>query len=218
VTQDYSAVIFDLDGTLLDTERLVIEAGLSAFRQCGLPERADLLAMMVGTVGDETEAILAEAFGPGFDAAALELRWRAEISVAFAGPIPLRPGAADLLALLDDMDMPRAVATNSRTQPALANLRSSGIAHFFRPELVFGRDRVTRPKPAPDLFLQAAIGLQVRPATCLVFEDSDPGAAAALAAGMTVVQVPDQRPPATRNAHYLADSLLDGARAAGLFA
>ena len=212
----YDAVIFDLDGTLLETERLVIEAGLAAFRQLGLPSRLDVLTGMIGHVGDDAMATFHAAFGPAFDPAAFKSTWQDQVDRAFAAGIPLRPGVTDLLNHLDAIAMPRAIATNSRTAPATVNLTTAGIAGFFDPAHIHGRDRVTNPKPAPDLFLHAALGLSVDPARCLVFEDSDPGTAAALAAGMTVVHVPDQRAPATQDAHYIADSLLAGARAAGL--
>jgi HAD superfamily hydrolase (TIGR01509 family) len=212
----WQAVIFDLDGTLLETERLVVEAGLAAFRRLGLPERLDVLTDLIGTVGDDAMGVMSAAFGPAFDPVAFDAAWHIAVEQAFAAGIPLRPGVTELLIHLDRIAMPRAIATNSRTASATANMAAAGIARFFGPSHIHGRDQVARPKPAPDLFLRAARGLSVDPAHCLVFEDSDPGTAAALAAGMTVIHVPDQRPPTTRDAHYIAESLLSGARAAGL--
>ena len=212
----FDAVIFDLDGTLLETERLIVTAGLTAFRRMGLPERLDLLTSMVGSVGDTGEAAMRAAFGDAFDPATFESHWQEAVDAAFAAGIPLRPGVTDLLAHLDAIAMPRAVATNSRTHAAHKHLAEAGILHHFDPAHIHGRDRVERPKPAPDLFLHAAQGLGAHPSRCLVFEDSDPGAAGALAAGMTVVLVPDQRAPGPVPVHHIADSLLAGARAVGL--
>ncbi len=104
---------------------------------------------------------------------------------------------------------------NSATDSARRKLGEAGIAHHFHHDHVVGFDAVARPKPSPDVFLAAAQRLGVDPKDCVAFEDSDPGVAAALAAGMTVVQVPDMRPAATREAHHLAETLLAGARAAG---
>lgn len=212
----WQAVIFDMDGTLLETERLVIEAGLTAMTAHGLPKRRDVLEQLVGTVADESMFLLRAAFGPEFDQTAFEATWECEFSTLLESGIPLRPGVRDLLAHLDAIVMPRALATNSRTSAARVHLARAGIAAHFPARHIHGRDQVARPKPAPDLFLLAAQTLGVSPADCLVFEDSDPGAEAAVAAGMTVVLVPDQRKPRFNHAHHVAPSLLDGARAAGL--
>lgn len=212
----FGAVIFDLDGTLLDTEALMIESGLAALAALDLPPRRDVLQSLVGIASDQGEAILRAAFGEHFDLPAMDLHWRTEMDRRLLEGIPLRPGVDALLDHLDDMAMPRAVATNSHTEWAVTNLDRAGIGNRFERHFLFGRDRVEAPKPAPDLFLHAARALGQSPARCLVFEDSDTGVAAALAAGMTVVQVPDQRPPSTEDAHLVAASLIDGARGIGL--
>ena len=211
----FDAVIFDMDGTLLDTERLIITSGVVALRQMGLPDDDALLRQMVGVVGEDEMAPLRAALGD-FDEEGFKAAWNTAFKLALATGIPLRPGVARLLDHLDAIAMPRAVATNSRTAQAVAHLAVAGIGHHFDPAHIHGRDRVARPKPAPDLFLHAAAALGADPARCLVFEDSDAGTEAGAAAGMFVVQVPDQRAPASRAAHVLSHSLLDGARAAGL--
>ena len=212
----FFAVIFDLDGTLLDTEALMIESGLAALAALDLPPRRDVLQSLVGIASDQGEAILREAFGETFDLPAMDVHWRAEMDRRRLDGIPLRPGVVALLDHLDGMAMPRAVATNSHTEWAVTNLDRAGIGHRFEPHLLFGRERVDAPKPAPDLFLHAARAMGIAPSHCLVFEDSDTGVAGALAAGMTVVQVPDQRPPATDDAHLVAPSLIEGAHGIGL--
>lgn len=110
--------------------------------------------------------------------------------------------------------LPCAVATNSATATALGKLESAGIARHFAH--VVGYDAVARPKPAPDVFAEAARRLGAAPGRCIAFEDSDTGVAAALAAGMHVVQVPDLQASGRAGAHHLAPSLVDGARRAGL--
>ncbi|SHI83285.1 HAD family hydrolase [Wenxinia saemankumensis] len=209
------AAIFDLDGTLIDSERLILDAGALALEAMGIPEGRARLVALVGTAGDQA-ALLRGVFGETFDTATFESLWDEEAARAWADGIPPRAGAVDLLRHLLDTGVPLALATNSPTDWAHRRLAEAGLDHAFPPEHVWGRDRVERPKPAPDLFLAAARGLGIAPADCVAFEDSDPGTAAALAAGMTVVQIPDQRPAGTRDAHHLAESLLDGARAAGL--
>jgi HAD superfamily hydrolase (TIGR01509 family) len=212
----YDAVLFDLDGTLIDSERLVIEAGLSAFRSLGLPPERAILTTMVGHATPEVEEVLNAHLGRAVTRQAFDEAWNHAVSAAFRAGVPPRPGAEDLLMRLISAGIPRAVATNSRTASAVANIASAGLHRFFADDHIVGRDLVARPKPAPDVFLEAADRLGAAPARCLVFEDSEPGTAAGLAAGMTVVQIPDQRPAETRDAHHLAASLIEGARAAGL--
>ena len=209
----FDAVIFDMDGTLIDSERLIVETGQAALRALGLSDDPAPLHAMIGTSGETGDEILREAF-PGLDLDALNAHWRDGFGKAQAAGLPLRPGASELLERLEGRAL--SLATNSRTAYARENLDRSGIGHHFPDAHLWGRDRVENPKPAPDLFLAAARAHGADPARCIVFEDSEPGTRAALAAGMVVVQVPDQRPALTRDAHHLADTLLDGARAAGL--
>lgn len=212
----YGAVIFDLDGTLVETERLVVAAALCAMRQLGLPEKPAIFDQLIGSV-DQEEAVFSQAFGPAFDPVAFNAAWAVEVEAEFAKGIALRPGVIDLLDRLDALALPFALATNSRTESAHRTLRQAGIHHRFDPDHIHGRDRVARPKPAPDLYLHAAAGLGIDPALCIAFEDSLPGALAALAAGMTVVHVPDQQHLAPDpGVHVRATSLLAGARALGL--
>lgn len=211
----FHAVLFDMDGTLLDTERLMIDAGMLALTQLGLPPRREVLVSLVGVANADGIGLLHAAFGPDFDVAAFDAAHHAAVRTAYDGGIPLRPGAEALLTHLRGTAMPIALATNARTPAARQAMAAAGIDHHFGPHL-YGRDLVTRPKPAPDVFLHAAAALGADPARCLVFEDSDAGTIAARAAGMTVVQVPDMRPPGTDHAHLIADSLLYGARHFGI--
>lgn len=211
-----AAVIFDLDGTLIDSERLVIDAGAEILAGMGIAEARSVLTSLVGVDAEGGMRRLMAHAGPAFDHAAFDTAWNEAARRAFAGALPVMAGAEVLLAEIAALDLPRAVATNSRTQSALAKLDRAGLLHHFDTDHVVGVDAVALPKPAPDLFLEAARRLAAAPQSCLVFEDSDTGVAAALAAGMRVVQIPDMAQPLTRAAHVIADSLLDGARSAGL--
>ncbi len=211
-----AAVIFDLDGTLIDSERLVIDVGADILSEMGVDDARAVLTALVGIDAKEGYRRLTAHAGSDFDMVAFDTAWNAAARTAFDGSVPLMAGADLLLAELAGRGMPRAVATNSRTESALHKLDRAGLLHHFGEPLVVGVDAVARPKPAPDLFTEAARRLSVAPERCLVFEDSDTGVAAALAAGMRVVQIPDMAQPQTRAAHVIADSLLDGARRAGL--
>jgi beta-phosphoglucomutase-like phosphatase (HAD superfamily) len=207
----YHAVIFDLDGTLLDTEAITHAAGIEAFGSMGIDVDPAFLHGLVGK-DDATGGALIRAAFPDLDPLAFGAAWGAGVRRRSAAGIPLKPFALDLLS---SIAQPRAIATSSGRESAARKLAFSRLPAFAH---VVTFDDVARPKPAPDPYLLAARLLGVDPAACIAFEDSDVGAASARTAGMTVVQVPDLVPTDGRHAHHLAPDLLAGARAAGLIA
>lgn len=212
----YAAVIFDLDGTLIDTESLSIRTGLAVMADMGFAVAREVLTGLVGIDEIEGQRRLSAHLGPSADIALIDREWRAASRRAHEAGIPAMAGAGALLTEIARRGLPRGVATNSLTEAAGRKLRAAGLAGFFDADHVLGFDAVARAKPAPDLFLEVARRLGADPTRCLAFEDSDPGCEAALAAGMTVVQVPDIVPARAGHAHHLAATLLEGARAAGL--
>ncbi len=214
MAQNYAAVIFDLDGLLIDSESVSVEVGISTLAEFGHRVERDFMLSMIGVDEGECVAIMQAHLGPELDYAAFDARWRETCRARHAQGIAQKGGADALLRGLSAAAIPRAVATNSRAEAARRKLGQSRLSHHF--EHVVGFDVVAAPKPAPDVYLKAAELLGVDPFDCLAFEDSDPGAAAALAAGMTVVQVPDLIPSRTNRAHFLAQTLTEGAHRAGL--
>jgi beta-phosphoglucomutase-like phosphatase (HAD superfamily) len=206
----YDALLFDLDGTLIDTESIALETGLAAFAAAGHAVDEGFMHRLVGR-DEPTAAGIIRAAIPGADLDAINRAWRAAFAAGVDRGLPLKPGAAELLALARQ---PLAIVTSTGREGAHRKLAIAGIARAF--SHVVTLDDVTAPKPAPDPYLLAASLFGFAPERCLVFEDSETGAEAAHRAGCTVVQVPDVVPSEGRWAHHLAPDLLTGARMAGL--
>jgi HAD superfamily hydrolase (TIGR01509 family) len=206
----YDALLFDLDGTLIDTETVAMQTGIAAFRAMGQEVDRTFMMQLVG-VDLPTAAIRIAAQFPDVDQKGLQAHWRQGFSAAIDVSLPLKAGVLDLLqARL----APMAVVTSSGRDEAMHKLRVTGLLPFF--ETVVTLNDVTAAKPAPDPYLLAAARLGVSAARCLAFEDSETGAQSAQRAGCTVVQVPDIGPATGAWAHHLAPDLLAGARMASL--
>lgn len=206
----FDAVIFDLDGTLIDTESLALASGIEAFASMGQPVDEAFMHGLVGKDLPTGARIIAAAF-PELDLVELDRRWTHGMKMLMDDGLPLKPGVEELLARLT---LPRAIATSSGRDAAHAKIGRTGLAAHF--EHIVTYDDVTAHKPFPDPYLLAARLLGVDPARCVVFEDSDVGAEAAHAAGMHVIQVPDVMATEGRFAHLVAEDLLSGAIAAGV--
>jgi beta-phosphoglucomutase-like phosphatase (HAD superfamily) len=206
----YDAVFFDLDGTLVDTETIAAATGMAAFTAFGHAVDEAFMHALIGKDEPSAAGIIRAAL-PGIDLDGVHRHWRAGFDAGLARGLPLKPGAADLLA---GAGVPRVLVTSSGRKGAHHKLAIAGIAGAFTHVVTL--DDVKAAKPAPDPYLLAAELLGVSPARCLVFEDSETGAESGHRAGCVVVQVPDVVPSAGRWAHHLAPDLLAGARMAGL--
>ncbi|MDO7836926.1 HAD family phosphatase [Sphingobium sp. HBC34] len=187
------AVIFDMDGTLIDTEAAHRRAFAQAGDAIGWPMADDLLLSMVGIHRDENERMLARHLGPDFPLARFYANGDALFEAAVDAGIPLRPGADLLLAHLARANIPMALATSTAAPYAQARLERSGLLAYF--DVIVTRSDVERPKPHPEPYLLAARRLGVDPAHVVAVEDSHAGVRSAVAAGMATVMVPDLLPP-----------------------
>jgi HAD superfamily hydrolase (TIGR01509 family) len=209
------AVVFDNDGLLLDTEPCWTRAEQALFRSHG--QVFDLAAKraLVGTSPRTAAPILEELLAqPGSGQQLSDDLYALALTEISHGASP-RPGAAELVARLRSAGLPLAVASNSPRRHLLAALQGAGMDEAF--DVVLGVDDVGRPKPAPDLYLDACRALKVAPAAAVALEDSPPGVASARAAGLRVIGIPSI-PGVVLTADIVADSLADAAvyRALGL--
>ncbi|HEY2660579.1 MAG TPA: HAD family phosphatase [Caulobacteraceae bacterium] len=202
------AVVFDMDGLLIDSEGLVREGILLAARNLGFEMPLSLCAAMIGLPSERGKALIRDHFGPGFDLDGYLVEEQRVVGAMFAEGVALKSGVVEILDRLDALGLPRAVATSSSRGAVAHGLGGNGIQHRFG--AIVSREDVPRHKPFPDPFLKAAELLGVNPQACLALEDSHNGVRAAHAAGMMTVMVPDLLDP-TEEMHakcvHIAESL-----------
>ena len=186
-------VIFDMDGTMFDTERMWATFWEPALAALGLPYREGLAEAARGTAGATTRNVVRQFYGPDCDAEAIvDSLHRVADEVFFSAPVPKKPGLDALLAWLKARHIPMAVASSSREAMIRHNLDVWGLTQDFT-AIVSGQ-HVAHSKPDPEIFLLTAQKLDVEPARCLVLEDSYNGVRAGAAGGFVTVMVPDLVP------------------------
>jgi len=188
------AVIFDLDGLMLDTEPLAARAWGEAAAALGVGFDTTLARAMIGRNFADCTTMLRARYADPYPVDALLGRWHAAYDdiVAREGLV-LKPGLPELLEWLEANAIPRAVATSTRRERARAKLEHTALLPRFH--AIVGGDEVARGKPEPDIYVEAARRLGKDPASCVALEDSEPGIRAALSAGMAPIMIPDLHPP-----------------------
>lgn len=180
--------IFDVDGTMFDTERLYLDAWMAVPPQFGYEPRPDFPAAVRGVSGPRSLE-LASLYYPGIDVPHFYDVCRKMVYDSLARKVPEKPGIREILAYFSAKAIPMAIASSGRLSKIEYCLAKTGLDKYFS-LIVSGRD-VKESKPAPDCFLLAAEGLGLSPRDCYVFEDCRNGVLGAAAAGCATILVPD---------------------------
>jgi HAD superfamily hydrolase (TIGR01509 family) len=206
--QEIRAVVFDMDGLLLDTETVYQAAMIEAGQAFGIDFTAETYRSMVGKTNPESAVMLRELYGESFPVHDYFARTWSDVEAILEAEVRLKTGVMEILDYLDVLGVPRAIATSNSRQAVDRYLGRFDLVRRFH--AVVAHADVTRHKPHPDPYLEAARRLNVHPTLCLALEDSHPGVRAAHAAGMMTLMVPDILDP-NEEMHdkcvHVADSL-----------
>jgi HAD superfamily hydrolase (TIGR01509 family) len=194
------AVVFDMDGLLVDSEVAYCEALTAEALAMGFELPMAVLKRMIGSTWAGSAAVLRDHFGADFDTDGLRDGSVKRFYELAEAEIALKAGVLELLDHLDAAGLPRAIATSSRHTDVRHHLTTHALAERFN--TVVAQGDYARGKPHPDPYLTAAERLGVDPAACLALEDSHNGVRAAHAAGMMTIMVPDMLDP-TEEMHTL---------------
>ncbi len=207
------AVIFDLDGTLIDSMGIWTRVDVEFLEKRGIAVPDDLFQdMKEGNSFFEVAIYFKEKFGLSEPPEEIIAEWTEMVAHHYTNDIGLKPGALEMLALLEDNDIRIAVGTSNSKYLAKTVLKANHILRYF--DAIIAGEGELRGKPYPDIFLKAAEMLDVAPERCLVIEDVHAGVKAALAAGMRVFAVRDNYSKADwraieEDAHFFADNIED---------
>jgi HAD superfamily hydrolase (TIGR01509 family) len=182
------ALIFDMDGLLVDSEPLAYKAMDDFLTGHGLVRRDELMVQLLGRRLPEAIAIVRDAYAIELPLEQLIEQYGEMRLAALRGAVRLMPGAIEVIEFGRAAGLAIALATSGMRTHAAVSLAETGLRGMFDAEVT--GDEVAHGKPAPDLFLLAAERIGVDPAGCVVFEDAPNGVIAANAAGMRVAAVP----------------------------
>jgi HAD superfamily hydrolase (TIGR01509 family) len=205
------AVVFDMDGLLLDSERICMSIFADLCTQYGFAFDRIAYGRCIGTNRAGTRRVLQDGYGTEFPYEAIEDEWMSRYEArVLAEPVPLKTGAMAVLECLRERRVPIALATSTQAPLACRKLELAGLDGYF--EIVVTGDQVSCGKPDPEPYVEAVRRLGQTAADCWALEDSDNGVLSAHRAGMTVVQIPDLIEPSAEVraiGHVVVDSLVD---------
>ena len=184
------AVLFDLDGTLVDSMWMWTDIDVEYLGKYGYELPPELQKDIEGMSFSETAAYFKERFSIPLSLDEIKERWNEMAMDKYLHHVPLKEGALEFLEQLRTEGIRAGIATSNSRQLVDSVLKARGIDRYFS-SVVTGCE-VKAGKPAPDIYLQAARNLGVSPEACMVFEDVPAGIRAGKRAGMTVTAVADE--------------------------
>ncbi|WP_179188125.1 HAD family hydrolase [Kiloniella majae] len=187
------AVVFDMDGLLIDSEAIYLRASVDAAKELGFALSEELYKSVVGLTMQAGEDIIRKGMGNDFPFDEFNSKMHELLEIEFARHVPLKTGAEELLTLLAERNLPVAVATSTSRRRAESHLTHAGVIPYFSTIVTSGD--VTRGKPDPEPYLLATKRLGVSPKSCLALEDSHNGVRSAHGAGLQTIMVPDMLAP-----------------------
>ncbi len=187
------AVIFDMDGVIFDSERLVLDCWEKVGEKYHLANIREVFIECIGTNKEKTKEIVHEHYGESF---AYD-KFAKEASLIFhdvvnSDGLPVKNGVRELLKYLKQNEIPVGLASSTRLAVVEEELKQAGLFEYF--QIVVGGDQLKRSKPHPDIYLMACEKMKVLPKDAYAIEDSYNGIRAAYGAGMMPVMVPDILP------------------------
>lgn len=191
--QDLQAVIFDMDGVILDSERTLLEEWKVIARELGLRKIERVYISVCGTTMETTERIVKEAYGQDFPFKELTQRAYAMLEQKYKNGLPLKTGIRELLSALKEHGIRIALASSTERTQVIRHLETAGLLSFF--DVLVTGDMVTRSKPDPEIFLKAIELLNVPASSCVIIEDSFNGVRAGRRSSAEVIMVPDLKAP-----------------------
>jgi beta-phosphoglucomutase-like phosphatase (HAD superfamily) len=203
------AAIFDMDGLLIDSERIIMQACMTAAQQVGITYTQAEYVELIGLAGPDSTRVMTAQLGGTERFNQVMVGLDAELS-KLNHTFPLKQGALKLLQHYQTNHIVCSVASSSATHHISHRLSQVGVNDYFK--YITSGQEVARGKPNPDIYLLAIERLGFKAEQCIAFEDSEAGARAAIAAGLKVVVVPDLIQPSefvSKHSHQVVDSLLD---------
>lgn len=191
---DCSAVVFDMDGVIFDSERLALECWEKIGAEYHLEGMREAFLPCIGTNSVKTKEIVLERYGKDFPYDGFSRRASKLFhEITDQGGLPVKTGVRELLTYLEENKIQMALASSTRLETVTQELKQAGLYDFF--SVVMGGDQLKRSKPEPDIYLMTCEKLGVQPVSTYAVEDSYNGIRSAYSAGMKPIMVPDMLPP-----------------------